>query len=432
VSTPPRLALAGLLLLIPVPTTSSPPPADASAALRAELPVLRKNLEEAVVRSWYPRVVDRTHGGYRIAFDAAGAPMADGSKMIVSQARMLWLFARLARAGYRAPEMREAAAHGYRFLVDHMRDIEHGGYVWEVDEAGARVTDGSKVIYGESFVLYAFSEYFRATGDGDALTRATELFDLIDSRAHDAAYGGYFELFQADWSAPPASRPSPIGGPAGAKLMNTHLHLLESVAEYYRASRSTKARERLFELIAIQGSAVVRKDLTACTDEYRRDWTPILEGTSARVSYGHDIENIWLLADAVETVGQSNAPWLDLYRRLFDYSYRHGFDASQGGFFYRGGFNAQASQREKVWWVEAEALMSALTMFRLTREPVYADVFARSLRWVSERQTDWKAGEWFAEVQPDGSTTGVKGDRWKEGYHNGRALIESIRIIEGL
>ncbi len=47
-------------------------------------------------------------------------------------------------------------------------------------------------------------------------------------------------------------------------------------------------------------------------------------------------------------------------------------------------------------------------------------------------QTDWTTGEWFAEVQADGSTTGVKGDKWKDGYHNGRALIEAIEIISGL
>jgi mannobiose 2-epimerase len=429
-ATPALLAFVVLLLQAPA-MTSSPQP-DPVARLKATLPALEKNLEEAVVRFWYPRVLDRTHGGYRVAFDAAGAPAADGSKMIVTQARMLWLFARLARAGHRSADMREAAAHGYRFLDDRMWDRRHGGYVWEVDETGARVTDATKVIYGEAFALYALAEYHRATGDPGALARATELFDLIDGRARDPLYGGYYELFEPDWSSPPVTRASPIGGPPGAKLMNTHLHLLEAFAEYYRASGSARARDRLFELVAIQGSTVVRKDLTACTDEYRRDWTPILEGAGAQVSYGHDIENIWLLADAVETLGQSNALWLDLYRRLFDYSYRHGYDAAQGGFFYRGGFNEPARERQKVWWVEAEALMSALTMYRLTKEATYADVFEQTLRWVMNHQTDWQTGEWFAEVHPDGSTTGVKADRWKEGYHNGRALIGSIEIITGL
>jgi mannobiose 2-epimerase len=294
------------------------------------------------------------------------------------------------------------------------------------------VADSTKVIYGQAFALYALSEYARLTHDATVLARATELFDLVDRHAHDGTFGGYFELFERDWSPPAASKASPIGGGPGAKLMNTHLHLLEAVAEYYRASGSTRARERLVELVTIEGSTVVRKELTACTDEYRRDWTPVVEGAAARVSYGHDIENVWLLADAVETLGHSNALWLDLYRRLFDYSYRHGYDRQQGGFFSRGAFNAPADEREKIWWVQAEGLVSALTMFRLTGETAYARVFEETLRWIDEKQTDWRSGEWFAEVLPDGATRGVKGDRWKAGYHNGRALIESLRIIEAL
>jgi mannose/cellobiose epimerase-like protein (N-acyl-D-glucosamine 2-epimerase family) len=193
-----------------------------------------------------------------------------------------------------------------------------------------------------------------------------------------------------------------------------------------------RPHERLFELVAIEGNTVVRKELTACTDEYRRDWTPILEGSAADVSYGHDVENVWLLSDAVQTLGQSNALWLDLYRRLFDYSYRYGYDRQQGGFFSRGPFNTPADEREKIWWVQAEGLVGALTMFTLTREATYARVFEETLRWIDEKQTDWRVGEWHAEVLPDGSTRGVKGDRWKAGYHNGRALLESIRLIESL
>ena len=157
----PRRAIplvACLLLLESVSTATIQRAPDATASLRATLPSLQKNLDQAVVRFWYPRVIDRTHGGYRVAFDANGTPTPDGSKMIVTQARMLWLFARLARAGYRVREMRDAATHGYQFLVHRMWDRQHGGYVWEVDESGTRVADGSKVIYGEAFALYALSE----------------------------------------------------------------------------------------------------------------------------------------------------------------------------------------------------------------------------------------------------------------------------------
>jgi mannobiose 2-epimerase len=401
-------------------------------AMKALAPEIRTNLEQAVVGFWYPRSIDAAHGGYILAFDDAGAPAGSPHKMIVSQARMVWFFARLARSGHRAPEMKAAAAQGFRFLRDRMWDADHGGFYWEVDAAGTRVTDPAKSLYGQSFGLYALSEYHRATGDEQALALATRLFDLIVRHGRDPVHGGYFEQCTRAWDRPPEGTKSHIGGPADAKLMNTHLHLLEAFAEYYRASGRAEARERLHELITIETNAVVRKRLTACTDQYRRDWTPILEGRGARVSYGHDLENIWLVADAVETVGQSNGPLVDLYRRLFAYSRRYGFDRVRGGVYSTGRFRRRADEREKVWWVQAETLVSALTMYRLTGAKEYAGAFERTWRWVQTRQTDWKGGDWHNEVRPDGTPTGPKASQWKEAYHQGRALILCLEMIESL
>lgn len=163
----------------------------------------------------------------------------------------------------------------------------------------------------------------------------------------------------ASGEQPAARQGSTITRPAGAKLTNTHLHLLEALAEYVRASDSLRARQRLLELITILGNTLVRQELGACTDQHRRDWTPILSGGGALVSYGHDLETIWL----------------DLYGRLFDYSYRHGWDGARGSFFYSGGFHRKAQDRRKVWLLQAEALMSSLTLFRLTGEARYVQVF---------------------------------------------------------
>jgi len=429
-----RLPLACLVLVAVARVTAPDAHAaeDDVRALKALAPELRKNLEQAVVGFWYPRSIDRANGGYLLAIDDRGATTGTPNKMIVSQARMVWLFARLARSGYRQAEMKEAAAQGFRFLADRMWDPEHGGFYWEVDPTGTRVTDDGKYTYGESFGLYALSEYYRATGDEKALALATRLYDLLVRYARDPEQGGYYEFFTRDWKAPPEGARSHVGGPPGAKLMNTHLHLLESVAEYYRASASTDARERLHELVTIETNAVVRKELTACTDQYRRDWTPILEEGSARVSYGHDLENIWLSADAVSTLAESNAPLVDLYRRLFAYSRAHGIDETAGGVYSSGPFNAPADQRNKIWWVQAEALVSALTMFRLTGDAAYARMFEQTWRWVNTKQTDWANGEWYQDVRPDGTHTPVKADQWKEGYHNGRALLVCLELLDAL
>jgi mannobiose 2-epimerase len=388
---------------------------------------LERNLKENIVAFWYPRTLDRANGGYIINHDAKGAPNPQGPKMIVTQSRQVWLFSRLARDGYQPKEMLAAAEHGFRFLRERMWDQPNGGFYWEVDATGKPVQP-KKHMYGQSFALYGLSEYYSASKNEEARKLADRLFALFEKHAYDKEFGGYREWFNQDWSAPPEKEVGYMGVPRDIKLMNTHLHLLESVTAYYRATKSPIARERLLELIRIESNAVVRKDLTACTDRYQRNWTPL----PGRVSYGHDLENIWLLMDAMDAVGMSNWPLADLYRRLFDYSMKYGYDAENGGFFDSGEFNKPANNRQKTWWVQAEAAVSALYMYRLTGDRAYYDVFAKTCDFIDKYQTDWQNGEWHPVVSPDLKPSGRKADRWKAGYHNGRAMLECLKILRTL
>jgi cellobiose epimerase len=422
----PILAVAALSL-----TLAAPPPLKADAPdLRALAPAIEKNLTQAILAFWYPRSLDTIYGGYLVDFDAGGHFKGQAPKMIVTQARMLWLSSRLVREGRGGPAMRDAARQGYRFLMDHMWDREHGGFYWEVDRPGTTVVAPLKHVYGQAFGLYALSEYARATGDRQALADATRLFDVLETHAHDTTFGGYVEFFNRDWSPAPEGVTPYLGVPAGLKSMNTHLHLLEAVTAFYRASHLPLARERLTELATIESSTVVRKTIGACTDQYERDWTPRLTPATARASYGHDLENIWLLVDAYDALDRPVTPLMDLFRALFDNALAHGYDAGAGGMFDSGPLGRDADRRGKTWWVQAETLVSALTMFQLTRDPRYADVFRGTWRFVSERQTDWTSGEWWETVTEDGSTTGDKAHRWKAGYHNGRAMLECLRLLD--
>jgi mannobiose 2-epimerase len=199
---------------------------------------------------------------------------------------------------------------------------------------------------------------------------------------------------------------------------------------FYRASKLPLARERLLELISIESNSVIRKQLTACTDKYDRNWTPRLDGEWARVSYGHDLENIWLLMDACDAAGISTHPFTDLYRALFEYSLKYGYDTSRGGFYDSGRFNQPADRLNKIWWVEAEAIVSALYLYRLTGEAKYLDVFKKTYEFIEKYQTDWQRGEWYATITPAGQAQGDKAQPWKAGYHNGRAMIECLKLLK--
>ena len=397
---------------------------------RSHGPKLKKVLSENIQDFWLKNGLDREHGGYVISFNNEGRLIAPYTKMIVTQARQLWLHSRLARAGFRPEDNLKAAAHGYSFLREKMWDSENGGFFWETDAAGKPLRT-NKHLYGQSFGLYAISEYALATRDRRALEWATQLFQLLETKAHDAEHKGYNEFFTSDWRAVPAGTANYVSrAPGPVKLYNTHLHLLESVTTFYRASRLPLARTRLLELIDIETDKVVRKEYPLCTDVHKADWTPLLEGDYAMASYGHDLENIWLVMDGCEAAGVDPRKHRKLFEGLFAYSLKYGFDHEKGGFFNSGPFNQPATNRDKVWWVQSEALVAALWMHRLTGEQKYLDVFLKTWDFIEKNQIDFKYGEWHDTITPEGSIRGVKAGIWKAGYHNGRAMIECLAVLQ--
>lgn len=390
-------------------------------AERAEVRrMLERLLLENVIPFWYPAVIDERDGGYRLNHDGAGRWRGPAPRRLVTQARTVWFFARLARSPYAAAGHREAAAHGYRFLRERMWDPAHGGFYWEVDAPGTAATDARKDLVGQTFGLYAACEYAHLTADGGDRAFAGEIFRLWETKAHDAVHGGYYEDFDREWRR----REPPI------KSMNIHLHLLEAIAEYVRLSGDPLARTRLIELILVQSGAVMRNDRAVSVERHTAAWSPA-DPADQVVSYGHDLENIWLLIDAVAAAGLPNGPMLDLYRGIFAYAHRFAFDDREGGFFTGGAMGRAATDRRKVWWVQAEGMLAALHLHRLTGAAVCWQVFRATLDWITRYQADWTHGEWHAHIMPDGRPDeGDKAGPWKSPYHNGRALLACLALLD--
>jgi cellobiose epimerase len=423
-----RLGYCCLLALVLWPAASKGD--DNGFALGPTRERLERLLLENIVPFWDERIIDRQHGGYRLNHDIQGKWLGPADKALVTQARTVWFLARLYNSGYGGDEALEAARHGFIFLRDRLWDAEHGGFYWSVSADGTRAVQDMKHLYGQGFALYALTEYGQASGDPQAQAMAARLFRLLEFYAYDTQYGGYQEFFTRTWDTPPEGSAAYVGGaPKGAKLMNTHLHLMEPFTTYVQWSGLPLARQRLTELIFIQSSAVVRMEVGACTDKYAPDWTPLLQGDWARVSYGHDLENTWLLSEANRAAGLPDAPLLGLYRTLVDYALEHGYDRQAGGFFDSGPLGQAADRLDKVWWVQAEALVALLNMYSLTGEQPYADAFLQTLSWVEDHQTDWKNGDWFATIE-SGQAAGAKAGPWKSPYHNGRAVIECLEILQ--
>ena len=400
-------------------------------ALTTHITRLEQALDN-IVSFWFPRCIDERHGGYHLNAGTGGEDLGAAPKMVITQARMVWLASRLAREGYCTPAMIDAAEHGYRFLTERMQDTKHGGYYWLV-RANGMPRRVRKHLCGQSFVLYAFAEYAGATGRDEALAAAGALFELVETRAHDGVHGGYTEAFSRSWGRPrPWQRPYLGGGASHHKSMNAHLHHTEALTTLFRVRPEDRVLERLRELIGVQTSQVFAAYGEASTNLFDADWTPVLRKPTARYSYGHDLENIWLVTEACAAAGEAVDAHLPLFRRVFETCLRLGYDHEEGGFYFGGPPGVAADDRNKTWWVQAEAMVAALTMYALTGERGYYEVFEQTWRFVDEHVIDWERGEWYHTVRPDGTPTGPKASEWKAGYHSGRAVLECLRLLRGL
>ena len=102
---------------------------------------------------------------------------------------------------------------------------------------------------------------------------------------------------------------------------------------------------------------------------------------------------------------------------LVGYSLQHGYDRTHGGFYYTGPLGKDADDTKKEWWVEAEALVSMLEMYRLTGKSEYYQVFCQTLDFVEKHQVA-KEGSWWATCRADGSPQAdQRTGPWQGAYH---------------
>jgi len=394
--------------------------------------VLERLLNHNILPFWIPNVLDIETGGYRLNHNVKGTWRGPAPKSLVAQARTLWFFSRLSRSPYGSKATLAAARHGYEFMRTRMWDRDFGAFFWEVDAEGQGPTLTDKHLYGEAFALFALAEYSNATNDPETAEFALSFFELLDDRFHDPQHGGYREVLRRDWQPVPDDAPGYVWAiPAGLKTSNTHLHVMEAFAALAGLTVDRRVQDRLFEMILIQSNAILRKgSVASCTNAYQPDWTPLTGFGQDNVYYGHDLENITLLIQACAAADLPNGPLLDLYTALFKNAVHYGWDRREGGFFFHGPIGVPAINRIKFWWVQAEAMLAALEMFRLTGREVYRDCYFETLHWIDGQQADWEHGDWHKTILPEGSKEGDKASAWKTPYHNGRAVIECLALLD--
>ena len=411
---------------------------DAEATVRAHARLTRDRLPSTMLPYWLRVTRDDAAGGYLLRNDVLRGPArrarlalartvrgspADDTKQLVSQARLLWVFAHAHARGLDPTRYLDAAHRGQEFLLEHFRDHEHGGYRWMTDRVGRPVNE-VKVLYGQSFVIYAFVELARASGSRAPLDDALALFRSIDRELHDDRFGGWHEHAHPDWSPLVAGAHGAGMGDAGRKSANALVHWMEATSALYAATGDDAVRRALVEALGLCRDPVFPADPGDTHEPFLPDWSLDPDGVH-RVSYGHNVEYAWLMLHAEDALGEPR-DW-DRFHTYLDHMLRVGFDDRRGGAFTAGHGDQPADDRHKVWWVQCE-LVNALTVaLSEHHDERYERALAQTLTFVEQSMTDRRDGILLEAVEEDGRRRWPrKSGNWKAGYHDVRAATTLV------
>ena len=373
-------------------------------------------LTRDILPFWERRMQDGC-GGFHGRIDGQGRLDPKAPKGAILNARILWTFS----AAYRLlgdPAWEAVARNAFLQIRDRFYDPEYGGVYWSLDPE-ERPLDTKKQFYAIAFAIYGLSEFFRATGEEEALELAIRLFRDIEGHSLDTDKGGYLEAAQRDWSPISDMRLSDKDR-NDAKTMNTHLHILEGYTALYRVWRDEGLRRSLTALVELFLDRIARPDghLGLFFDE---DWRE----QSATVSFGHDIEASWLLLETAEALEDAA-----LMERVRSCSIRMADAAAEGlqgdgGMIYESDPDAGTKDTDRHWWVQAETVTGCLWQYRLRGDETWLERACACWSFIKDHMIS-PDGEWYWSVRETGAPH-LDEDRagfWKCPYHNGRMCLE--------
>ena len=148
--------------------------------MKYELLELKQELKEELTHNilpfWMNKMPDEKNGGFFGQITGKDVLVSDAPKGGILNARILWTFSSAA-LHLKNKLYLEYAKRAKDYILEHFFDAGNGGTYWMLHADGTPA-DTKKQIYSQAFFIYAFVEYYRATGDMACLDKAKELFLL--------------------------------------------------------------------------------------------------------------------------------------------------------------------------------------------------------------------------------------------------------------
>lgn len=372
-------------------------------------PDLKHHLLTRVLPFWERHSVDADCGGFITHLDCSGRIADPSEKFLVMQTRMIYSFAAAAEMGG-SREWLNLAEQGVIFLLEHFRDRDHDGWYWSTTRRGAP-RELAKRTYGHAFATYALAEYARIARNRRALAAAIHTWSLIATHLWDAEHQGVIEACDRTWSPTDPSH-----------SMGTHLHTLEALLALHEATGEDRFWPHVRAICDLICGRMVEPQHRCGLEKFHPDWSHNSDLSRNLVDYGHNCEAAWLLLRVHRR--EENPTYRDAAHSFLDYVLRYGLDTAHGGVFSHGPLGEPATVREKVWWVQTEAVVAFLVAHIVFQDSRYLDAFRSVVDFSLRHLHDAEYGEWYPATHEDGRPCDTrKGFEWKAAYHVTQACV---------
>jgi mannose 2-epimerase len=398
---------------------------------------VQDHLRDELLPFWFTHGQDTKHGGFLTYLDKDGRPTGETDKTLVCQARCIFTYSEIERAGMGHGKALEIAQQGFEFLIDHFWDDDHGGWIWVTKQDGTPV-DQSKLSFGQSFTMLALSEYAMASGDLRAQEWMARTYETFQTFAADNLNGGYYEFMERDWSKKASGA---YGG--DSKTFDVHMHLMEAFTNLYEATGAKIYYDKSREMVDLIFRRMIHSDLGTGYMQFAPDWEPRraiifrnVWGSDRDVddpegrplnntSFGHNVEFAWLLKHTIEILGLDMETYKPAIKLLTDHAVKNGIDWARGGVYCEGPMDGgPARETNKEFWQQSETMVGFLDAYLLFEDEQYLKAYENVHRFSMDIGINHDVGEWYPLFDENNTLLqDYMGHAWKINYHTVRSML---------
>lgn len=363
---------------------------------------------------WMEHCLDNKFGGYLTCLDRCGN-VYNTDKSVWFQGRGTWLFSKLYNVVEQKQEWLNAAKLGYDFLVRHGFNTD-GRMFFTVTQDG-RPLQKRRYVFSETFAIIACVEYYKASGDEQALKIARETFLRVIDIYND----------------PSKTLPKIDPNTRVTKSLALPMILLSTIQVLREVDKDPVYDKLSGEILETIFKDFFKPEQKALFEHVGVNGERLDSPQGRCINPGHSIETAWFLMH--EGIYRNDKKIIDNALEILEWSLELGWDKEYGGLLYfvdiEGKPCEQLEWDMKLWWPHTEALYALLLAYDITKDPVYESWYNKIHNWSFEHFEDKEYGEWYGYLHRDGTVSNtLKGSMWKGPFHLPRALLLCMKQLE--